>query len=259
MGRLNSVYVELFDARDSVVCRVKTGLESSMFSGYINIPEDVPEGDYIIRAYTGAMRNLDEDYFFMKNIRIGDPMSRMIKVQPEFDQKPYRKYIKIPFPNDDFDVSFYPEGGSALYGCMGHIAFKAMQRDGTEIDVSGMVYDGQGNEITQFTTDARGIGQFMLMPEKNERYYAVCTNNKGQSKRFELPAAKEDGYALSATWGKDNLMVKVNLTTNEEGKASFRFFTADTPATYTVVIEGVTEDGKIVYKRDKITVNSKIQ
>ena len=45
-----------------------------------------------------------------------------------------------------------------------------------------------------------------------------------------------------------------NLTTNEEGKASFKFYTADTPSTYTVVIEGVTDDGKVVYKRDKVVV-----
>jgi hypothetical protein len=45
-----------------------------------------------------------------------------------------------------------------------------------------------------------------------------------------------------------------NLTTDGEGNASFSFYTADTPSTYTVVIEGVTEDGKIVYKRDRIMV-----
>jgi hypothetical protein len=55
------VFVELFDARDSVVSRVKTGAANDLFSGYISIPEDTPEGDYTIRAYTNSMRNLDED------------------------------------------------------------------------------------------------------------------------------------------------------------------------------------------------------
>jgi hypothetical protein len=45
-----------------------------------------------------------------------------------------------------------------------------------------------------------------------------------------------------------------NITAKEEGKVSFNFYTASA-TTYTVVIEGVTEDGKIVYKRDKIVVN----
>ena len=277
-----SVYVELFNAKDSVVSRIKTGVGNDLYSGYIPIPEDAPEGDYTLRACTAGMRTLDEDYFFLKNIRIGDPMSRIMQVHPEFqflpDQKigaafhfsslrpfapsplrpftpeslkitvnnekpvhlktvdgksgisfhlaskekqrvmlldamyekiPFRQYIKIPLPDDDFDVSFYPEGGSALYGVAGRVAFKAMQRDGTEIDVEGTVYDSQGNGIGQFKTGARGMGSLTLQPERGETYYAVCTNGKGQSKRFELPAAKEAGYALSATWSANRLMVNI--------------------------------------------------
>ncbi len=274
---INCVYAELFDARDSIVSRVKTGSGNDQFSGYIPIPADIPEGNYTVRAYTGRMQNLDEDYFFLKNIRIGDPMSCMIQALPEFeftpdkkigadirfsgirpltpitpesvnisinngkpmnvkcenglaginfnlpsgekqrvmlldamyDKHPYRQYVRIPLPDDDFDVSFYPEGGSALYGRMGRIAFKAMQQDGTEIDITGVVYDRQGEEITQFKTTVNGMGQFMIAPEQGEKYYAVCINSKGQSKRFDLPAAKDDGYALSATWLKDQLMVEV--------------------------------------------------
>ena len=279
----NSVYVELFDARDSVVSRVKTGAANDLFSGYIPIPDDAPEGDYTLRAYTNRMKGLDEDYFFMKNIRIGDPMSRMIQAQPEFEflsdkkigaaihfspvtersrstpsskitpeslkisinndkpmnlkcenevssfsfnlqsaekqrvmlldatyeKKTFRQYIRIPLPDDDFDVSFYPEGGAALAGCVGRTAFKAMQRDGTEINVSGVVYDQQENEVLQFKTDLRGMGTIVMKPERGDRYYAIVTNEKGQSKRFDLPIVKEEGYALAATWSKDRLTVQV--------------------------------------------------
>ena len=45
-----------------------------------------------------------------------------------------------------------------------------------------------------------------------------------------------------------------NLTIGDDGKAMFRFCTADTPSTYSVVIEGITTDGKIIYKKDRITV-----
>jgi hypothetical protein len=45
-----------------------------------------------------------------------------------------------------------------------------------------------------------------------------------------------------------------SITTDEDGKASFSFYTADTPSTYTVTIEGMTADGKIVYRKDQIVV-----
>ena len=272
-----SVFAELFDARDSVVCRVKTGIANDLFSGYINIPEDAPEGDYTLRAWTNRMRNLDEDCFFLKNIRIGEPMSRMVQAQPQFEfltdrriggairfsrlfpsasinpesvkvainnqnpvnlksvdglssfsfnlpsaekqrvmlleatyeKYPFRQYIKIPLPDDDFDVSFYPEGGSALYGVEGRMVFRAMQRDGTETNVEGIIYNTQGQEITQFKTDARGMGQFRMRYDAGETYYAVCTSHNGQSKRFDLPEAKKTGYALSASWVRDRLIVNV--------------------------------------------------
>jgi len=202
----NSVFAELFDARDSVISRVKIGWENDMFSGYIPVPEDTPEGDYTVRAYTNTMRGLDEDYFFMKNIRIANPATNMNAIQTSPKNK------KLPLPDNDFDVSFYPEGGYALTGCPGRIAFKAMQSNGTELNVTGIVYDRQGNEIRQFKTDVCGMGQFWMTPEKGERYYAVCANDKGQSKRFELPEAQENGYSLTAAWRKDGyLAVKALL------------------------------------------------
>jgi hypothetical protein len=48
-----------------------------------------------------------------------------------------------------------------------------------------------------------------------------------------------------------------SLTTDDKGVASFGFYTADAPSAYTVVIEGITDDGKIVYKRDQIVVTPK--
>ena len=47
------------------------------------------------------------------------------------------------------------------------------------------------------------------------------------------------------------------LVTNEAGEASFSFYTADSRSTYTLIIEGVTDDGKMVYKREKVMVGDK--
>jgi hypothetical protein len=227
----NCVYAELFDARDSSVCRVKVGFENDAYSGYLPIPEGLPEGDYTLRAYTNTMLDLDEDYFFMKNIHIINSET------PSIQSVPNQKQTKSPLPEDDFDVSFYPEGGETLYGCMGRIACKAMQRDGTAINVSGTVYDREGNEITQFKTDIRGMGQFRLYPVQGKTYYAVCVNSEGQSKQFELPVAKQEGYALSASWFKDQLHVEVHHSESQK--------TNDT--LYLIVhTRGVVQDARIL-------------
>jgi len=135
---------------------------------------------------------------------------RVMLLNLVYKDRPYQKFIRIPFPPDDFDVAFYPEGGQTLLDCMGRLAFKAMQQDGTAIDVSGVLYDSKGKEINRFKTDFKGIGQLTFTPVQGEAYHAVCTNNStGKSKRFDLPEAQKAGYALTATWLRDNLMVKI--------------------------------------------------
>ena len=47
---------------------------------------------------------------------------------------------------------------------------------------------------------------------------------------------------------------KPDVVISNDGKASFEFYTADFPTTYSVVIEGLTADGKIVRQVEKIKV-----
>ena len=42
------------------------------------------------------------------------------------------------------------------------------------------------------------------------------------------------------------------VQTDSTGVASFEFYTADEPTSYTVVIEGLTDDGKIIRKEEKL-------
>jgi len=243
----NCVFAELFDARDSVISRVKVGYENKAFSGSFSIPENLPEGNYTLRAYTNWMRELDEDYFFMKTIHIINPATPAIQAVPK--QNPVKTPSPLPLPEDDFDVSFYPEGGQSLVGCMGRIAVKAMQRGGTAVNVNGTVFDRAGNEIIQFKTDIRGMGIFALKPNPGEKYYAVCTGSKGQSKRFDLPDAKEKGYALSATWNKDRLIVSVN---HASAPLSFGEGSGERSDTLSLLVHtrGVVQDVRVLENPD---------
>jgi len=283
------VYVELINPLDTVVTRVKIRHEENTYHGYLLIPDDIPEGDYTLRAYTTFMRSLDENYFCTKTIRIGDPQARAVHIDSKFtfesDRRvnvefrffhvtpfvqlvpqsvsiavnngkmmnvkinndgmasisfnlpaasrkralllevvafkyPYRQFIKIPLPDDDFDVSFYPEGGSIMQGTTCKIAFKAMKSNGQSTNVIGTVYDRNGTEMGEIKSDYLGMGSFSHLSEKGNSYYVVCQNSKGQSKRFDLPAAVDHGYALNVNMVKDKLYVSLlrpaETTQNDE-------------------------------------------
>ena len=283
------VYAELINPLDTVVARVKILQENDACHGYLPVPEDAPEGDYTIRAYTTYMRSQDEYFLFTKTIRISDPQARtvhtetrfmfesgrrvhaefrfshlgssapvvpkyakiainngkmmnvkidddgvaginfnlpadsrkrLILLEVEVSQSVYRQFIQVPYPDDDFDVSFFPEGGSVMQGAHCKIAFKAMKSNGQSCDITGVVYDQSGTKIQEIKSDFLGMGYFLHFAEKGKTCYAICTNELGQSKRFDLPDAADRGFALSVSYLNEYLFVNVlepaeNIHNNE--------------------------------------------
>lgn len=66
------IYVELINKLDSVFYRVKIRKDSLGFSGHIKLKPEVPSGYYSLRAYTYWMQNAPKEFFFTKNILIGN-------------------------------------------------------------------------------------------------------------------------------------------------------------------------------------------
>ena len=64
------VYVELFDQGGKLAERVKLMRRQGAFSGYLDIPEDMPSGDAYVRAYTHYMTAAPETAF-AKRITVG--------------------------------------------------------------------------------------------------------------------------------------------------------------------------------------------
>ena len=272
------VYVELFNPLDSLVARVKIRKDNDAYHGYVDIPPDIPEGDYTLRAYTNFMLSLDEHYLFHKTIHVANPKNRLMRVDAKFSfeedgttnvdfyfsgssdstpvvpkevrisinggktmsltvdddgtagarftmpgnvpksilllevMQPFyelRRFISIPVHDNDFDVGFYPEGGSLLRGIPCRVAFKAQLSNSRSANIQGAVYDQTGREITQIKTEYMGMGSFTFIPAEGSTYYAVCAINDHQSKRFELPSVIDEGYALSVRLLKDHFSVSV--------------------------------------------------
>jgi len=72
------VYVELIDKMDSVLYRVKIKKDSLSFAGHIKLKPEIPNGTYSLRAYTYWMQNVGTDFFFSKNILIGNKIDDRI-------------------------------------------------------------------------------------------------------------------------------------------------------------------------------------
>ena len=195
------VYVELINSANTLVNRVMiTQTGDGLFHGHLPLTDMVPEGDYTLRAYTRYMENLGDDYFFKKNIRIGN-LSAAKNQQPQTAKSSVEK--------DDFDVSFFPEGGNLPAGVFSKLTFKALNKSGYPETISGIIIDETGAEITSVKTVYAGMGIFSYLPQAGKRYYLKCRNANGVEKQFELPRSNPRTYALSASSNSNHLHIEV--------------------------------------------------
>ena len=71
------------------------------------------------------------------------------------------------------------------------------------------------------------------------------------SPRYDTLEVKQSSipdYRTTVFW-------KPDIVVPESGEASFEFYAADSPTTYSVVLEGLTTDGKIIRQVEKISIS----
>ena len=213
------VYVELINESNQVSTRVRVRPEDDLYYCQIPLPADIAPGQYSLRAYTNYMRNLPEEYFFRKEIYIGNVInSRTSDSQGEILDAPARQSGSHSqtsgFRDDaDFDVQFLPEGGHLICGARQTVAFKAIDREGWGTDIHGTVTDQDNNEVTSFSSTHLGMGSFCLYTEPGKQYTAHCETLMGEQLDIPLPLPTDSTCALSLVQRNGVLRISV-LTPN---------------------------------------------
>lgn len=272
-AKSNFVIAELVDRADSVLQRKKIRRDSLGFHNAFPLPATLPAGDYYLRAYTNWMLNWEPDFFYSRNLKIGNSIDVTIQSAVEYQQVEGNEYvakikftdnmqkpfsdvkvkfrqgdkegrvknrgsrttdeygmIHVPFslPKDnnrmdrwievefddpayiykrifylpafsrDFDVAFFPEGGSLLAVSHQLVAFKAQGADGFSREVSGYLFNSKGDTLQTLRSEHDGMGRiFMANLLADESYSTVLTSSDGVTKRFNLPVVQPQGIALS--------------------------------------------------------------
>ena len=109
-----------------------------------------------------------------------------------------------------------------------------------------------GGAAIQITT-RRGNNDDLDLP----RYNFTTINPLGYQVPVEFYSPKYDtpeSKHLSNPDYRTTIFWKPDITVSASGKASFEFYTSDFPTTYSVVIEGISTEGKIIRHIDKIEV-----
>ena len=132
----------------------------------------------------------------------GSPDAINIKIKPEdlingwiqvrYDD--YQKFVHLDnmHETEEYDLTFFPEGGYIIDGVPCRIAFKSISADGMSRDAEGNIVDESGTEVAQYKSQHAGMGSLVLTLDKDKKYYAI--DNGG--KKVELPSATKRASVL---------------------------------------------------------------
>jgi TonB-dependent SusC/RagA subfamily outer membrane receptor len=207
-----NLYVELINSKKMVVDMKRILVVKGIGYGDFMLEDSVSEGLYQIRSYTNWMRNFDPDFYFIRNFPVSNPGSKkyISPRQARINRSIIRKNIEKA---KDFDIQFFPEGGSLVSGIESVVGFKAINMAGRSMDVSGEVYDPDKNKVVSFASMHKGMGSFRLKPETNKKYYALVRSGGDREIKVDLPEPMERGIVMAVDNSDENRLY-VDLYSN---------------------------------------------
>lgn len=284
----NFIITELINRSDSIVERKKIRRDSLGFHNAFTLPPTLPAGDYYLRGYSNWMLNEEPEFYYSRNLKIGNSIDNTIvsaieyqqeddahytakvkftdnaqgafentairyryiengkvknkgrrktdengmiaislpdlkpsaarTIEVEFDdpQYIYKRTFYLPTFTQDFDVTFFPEGGALLAIPHQSIAFKAQGADGFSKEIEGFLLNSNGDTLSIFHSEHDGMGLFTMSPASGNSYHVIAKSSDGITKRFDLPTVEPKGIALSMTHYKQEVRYQIQKTESTE-------------------------------------------
>ena len=198
-GHSWNLYVELISPGLDILDRQLIRLEAGTGAGDFHLPDTLPSGIYLLRAYTNWMKNFGADFMFHREISINHP-----------DHPVFTSQNSSPGEKDGIDLQFFPEGGSLVAGVPTKVGFKAVDANGNGCGIKGLLVTMEGDACARFESTHLGMGSFNLTPAKGTAYRAVIDRVQGPALEYDLPRVREKGYVLNVDDGEgDDLIVIV--------------------------------------------------
>lgn len=165
-NRSKTLFVEMFNTKDSIVWQEKYPILSGIVEGHIYVDKELKEGDYSIHAYTRySFQNDSLRPVYPKKIHIVKNISyKGTNNLPEKEQSVSR-------------LSFFPESGHLIDAIPTKVAFKAWDKKGFPAKVIGVLQEN-GKEIAQLKSMHDGMGFVFLLPKKGASYKVVLTDGQ---------------------------------------------------------------------------------
>ena len=197
-GQSKLLFVELVDvSTQRILLSKKILLANEVGHGELALPDSLSKQFYQIRAYTNQMRVQSAGLIFQKNIFI-------LNNQPPIAEA-------VLAASDSVDIQFLPEGGHLVAELPNRVAFKAINKHGYGVPISGTLIDSQAKVITAIYTEHLGMGAFYFTPKTGENYRVKVESNGLRAKYYKIPAPQPNGFTMQINnLRKDEVWVIIN-------------------------------------------------
>jgi hypothetical protein len=191
-----NVYVEWYDTTGKMINQTAAPLFQSTAKGAFELPADY-KGNFIrVKAYTQWSLNDEPDFRYTRDIIINNTD------EPDFNK------ISVLKTN----VELFPEGGDLINGISSRVAFKARDNRGLPVNIKAFLLNDKNKVLDTLKIRHDGMGSFMLQPKTGEKYMVKWTDKNGNSGTSPLPAARNEGVALSVKTNNEFASIRIERT-----------------------------------------------
>ena len=175
-----NVYIDWTDDNGKLLLHSVGPVIDGTAFGQFKIPDDY-RGHYIhVKAYTKWMLNFDSSFLYNKDLRI----------LPGVNNSSVSKNTIVP------ELNFFPEGGDAIAGISGKIAFKANDQYGRPLKIKGVIKNDKGKLMATLNIIHDGMGYFSITPVSGDTYSAAWEDEKGIEHVTQIPSIKSAGLSI---------------------------------------------------------------
>lgn len=130
----------------------------------------------------------------------------------------------IPVDVPSINIDFFPEGGKAIRGVSSRMAFRATDKFGNPVSISGRIESSSGQKVAEVSTRHRGMGDFNFFP-KDSLYYLVVTSPEIKENRFPIRDIAASGLNMSIV-GQSDQVLNVRVSSSDTKRKERVFLTA---------------------------------
>ncbi|MGB3468586.1 MAG: hypothetical protein WBA74_25100, partial [Cyclobacteriaceae bacterium] len=198
----SKLFVQLSD-QDSTYLKNIMVTKEGVGIGQLVLPDSIPEGDYVLTAYTNWRDTLPDQFHFRKNIRIGIG-DLLTENSPDIDKS--------------FELRLFPEGGNFTEGIINSFAYEIKDENGNPVNESIEILTGD-KVVLSDSADWQGKGHATLKILPRKEYFARVSSQPEKA----IPLKIIDNHGISIVTNQLDSTITVIISKTEKKKELYHY------------------------------------